>query len=109
MQIALAAIPDTQLYELGRVAGEVARLGYAWIVAAVEWEKRGRSGNDPGQFPEHDIVSGALGDAIGFLWAFAGRMRASPDGVNLWPIVAVLDAAVAQLTTCMQKGAGRVK
>ena len=109
MHDALAALPDSQLFELGRAAGEAARPGYGWIVAAVEWEKRRRNGSEPGEFPDHGIAASDLSDAIGNLWAFAARIRANPDGVNLWPIVAVLDAAVAQLTIEMERRGNRLR
>ena len=109
MEHTLTALPDSQLFHLGRVAGEVPRPGYAWIVAAVEWEQRRRNGDDPGSFPAHGIKASNLGDAIGNLWAFAARIRANPDGANLWPIVAVLDAAVAELTAEMERCRDRLR
>jgi hypothetical protein len=58
-----------------------------------------------GDFPVHGIAAQDLSDAASHLWAYAARIRAHPDAANLGPIMAVLDAAVSELTAEMERGA----
>lgn len=92
MKHALSELPEDHLLFLAKVSREADRPGYAWIVAAIEWELRRRSSDTASEFPPHGIAATGLGDVAGHLWAFAARIRAHPDGVNLGGIIALLDA-----------------
>jgi hypothetical protein len=109
MKHALAMLPPNHLFHFVRVIREDSgHLGYSWILEALEWEIIRRDSGDPGDFPAHGLAPGQLSDAVGMLWAFAARIRANPDGKNLWPIVNVLDEAVAQLTREMKPDVERM-
>ncbi len=56
-------------------------------------------GAAPGHLPTHDIAPDQLSDAVGFLWAFATRIRTNPGWKATWPESSTCSTrAVAQLT-----------
>lgn len=100
----LLALPPDHLAQFERIVrASPPCLGYEWLAGMLAWEARRRTGTPSGDMPHHNLAPEQLSDAIGFLWGFAGRIRANPDGRRLGPIVDVLDAAVAQLTAEMRQ------
>jgi hypothetical protein len=104
MKRALSELPEDRLLFVAQVARDADRPGYG---RGRDGDRMGSAAADEdavGEFPPHGIASTGLGDAAGHVWAFAARIRVHPDGPNLGGIIALLDAAVAELTVEMERG-----